>query len=237
MRRAGMTIREVAESWVQEMNAFPNDMIEKLMSDDIDSWHEVTAPSICDRVYVYELPESCENHCGEIKNYLAEADMYLINLDDGTTVEVGADDSEVERDSNIPMWGTMWSFGDSADDYWLEEMGGIALMSSCGFRIYESDDFGYFFGIDGAGYDFYEMHWVPLYKARCLQWHDPMTESGSFVMKEWRKAELYKKLLGYLSEINSDKGELVSALKKIGFSDQEIAFEGLEVIGDDNASV
>ena len=31
--------------------------------------------------------------------------------------------------------------------------------------------FGYFFGIDGAGYSFYEEHWIPLYKARGLQWH------------------------------------------------------------------
>ena len=32
--------------------------------------------------------------------------------------------------------------------------------------------FGYIFGIDGAGYDFYEDHWIPLYKERGIQWHD-----------------------------------------------------------------
>jgi hypothetical protein len=70
----------------------------------------------------------------------------------------------------------MWSFGDSADDYWLSDMDGIAIMSRCGFRIYESEEFGYFFGIDGAGYSFYDEHWVPLYRARDLHWHDPATE-------------------------------------------------------------
>ena len=30
--------------------------------------------------------------------------------------------------------------------------------------------------IDGAGYDFYESHWIPLYKARGLQWHETETE-------------------------------------------------------------
>lgn len=35
-------------------------------------------------------------------------------------------------------------------------------MSQCGFRIFRSEEFGYFFGIDGAGYDFYEAHWIPL---------------------------------------------------------------------------
>ena len=49
-------------------------------------------------------------------------------------------------------------------------------MSECGFRIFESEEFGYFFGIDGAGYDFYEQHWLPLYKARGLKWHDPKTD-------------------------------------------------------------
>ena len=69
------------------------------------------------------------------------------------------------------MWETMWSFGDSADNYWLEELGGLEIMADCGFRIYKSEEFGYFFGIDGAGYSFYEKHWIPLYKARGFQWH------------------------------------------------------------------
>lgn len=244
MRGSGMTIREAAESWVREMNAFPYDMIEKLMSADIDSWHEVTTPSVGDRVWAYGYGS------GTIAKVKVTEDgvMYEIDLDEsllkpvyGDELEAGKrieqidaseDGIEVERDSSLPMWGTLWQFGDSADDYWLEEMGGIDLMSRCGFRVYESDDFGYFFGIDGAGYDFYEAHWVPLYKARGLHWHDPMTESGSFVMKEWRKANLYDGLLGFLSETISDKSELVNVLKRIGFSNQEIAFEGLEVIGD-----
>lgn len=44
-------------------------------------------------------------------------------------------------------------------------------MADCGFRIYEQEDLGYVFGIDGAGYDFYSEHWIPLYKARGLHWH------------------------------------------------------------------
>ena len=78
-----------------------------------------------------------------------------------------------DEDANyLPMWGTMWSFGDSADDSWLEEEDGLELMAKCGFRIYEQEDFGYLFGIDGAGYSFMEAHWIPLYKARGLRWHE-----------------------------------------------------------------
>ena len=179
MIRSGMTIREAAEEWVHGFNAYPYGMIEKLMINDMDEWREVTTPSRGDRVYVYELPEEDSDHCGEIENYLAEADVFLINLDDGTAIEVSSDDFDVERDSTLPMWGTIWSFGDSADDYWLEELDGIRIMSECGLRVFESDEFGYFFGVDGAGYDFYESHWIPLYGKRGLQWHDKSIEEAS----------------------------------------------------------
>ena len=70
--------------------------------------------------------------------------------------EVTSSETEVDYYEQLPMWDTMWSFGDNVDNYWLEEKEGIALMSQCGFRIFRSEKFGYFFGIDGAGYDFYE---------------------------------------------------------------------------------
>jgi len=76
-----------------------------------------------------------------------------------------------EYDSFLPMWGTMWSFGDSADRWWIEQEENLQKMADCGFRIYEQEDYGYIFGIDGMGYDFYEAHWIPLYKACGLQWH------------------------------------------------------------------
>ena len=75
-----------------------------------------------------------------------------------------------EYDDFLPMWGTMWTFGESLDEDWARE--NIQIMQDCGFRVYENDDFGIIFGIDGAGYNFYESHWIPLYKARGLKWHD-----------------------------------------------------------------
>lgn len=95
--------------------------------------------------------------------------------------EVTSSKMEDEYYDLLPMWGTMWSFGDSLDNYWLEEKNGIKLMSKCGFRIFKSEEFGYFFGIDGAGYDFYEAHWIPLYNKRGLKWHDPETDNKAIV--------------------------------------------------------
>ena len=100
----------------------------------------------------------------------------LWNAEPDDWQEVTNSDNEDENYDQLPMWGTMWSFGDSLDNYWLEEKDGIIRMSQCGFRIFESEEFGYFFGIDGAGYDFYESHWIPLYNERGLKWHDTRTD-------------------------------------------------------------
>ena len=162
-----MNIKEATREWIREMNGIQQEMIASLMKYDIDSWHEVTKPTIGDRVYCYDYSES-----GEIAAYNEETEIYTISLDTGKQAQVEETDMEVNRDTWLPMWGTMWSFGDSADDWWLEEDEGIRVMSECGFRIYEHEEFGYFFGIDGCGYDFYEVHWIPLYKKRGLKWHD-----------------------------------------------------------------
>ena len=184
MLKEGMTIREATIEWVKEFNAFPQDMIKKLMQVDELSWNEVTEPSKGDRVYVYGFPNTDINgneitnssNMGEITAYNEDEEQFIIELDTGEKIVCYKDEFEVMYDSILPMWGYLWQFGDSCDDWWLENKDGIKIMSECGFRIYEHEEWGYFFGIDGAGYDFYGAHWIPLYKARGMQWHDPETE-------------------------------------------------------------
>lgn len=93
------------------------------------------------------------------------------NFEDITPYE--PDDEEdyppCDWDYGLPMWGTMFSFKDPFDVDWLRD--NLDKMKECGFTVFDSD-YGYFFGIDGAGYDFYEAHWLPLYDARGLHWHD-----------------------------------------------------------------
>ena len=165
-----MNIKEATESWVQSFNAFSQDMIFKLMQNYLDEWQEVTTPLIGDNVHIYDL---CAN--GEIvKSYLKD-DEYIFDIelfDSKLICSLPRHAFEVMYDFPLPMCSTMWSFSDSADNQWLEVSDGIAVMSNCGFRIFENVDFGYFFGIDGIGYDYYEAHWIPLYKARGLLWHD-----------------------------------------------------------------
>lgn len=161
------TIREATENWVREFDRVPMGVVEKLCGDDFDGINEITPPSMYDRVNIWR-----ENESGEIIGHNKRG--YLVELDSGEKHYYDESDLEVERDGFLPMWGTMWAFSDTCDNDWLSgEFGddGLQLMADCGFRIYEQEDYGYIFGIDGAGYDFYEQHWIPLYKARGLKWH------------------------------------------------------------------
>ena len=160
-------IVECARRFVSELNFYPASMIETLMKADPNSWHEVSVPATGNRVFVFE-----SNCCGIIEQYNEDDETYTVVTDDGNeTLVLNSDEFEVDSYSMLPMWGTLWSFSDSADNWWLEEDDGIRKMCECGFRVYEHEEWGYFFGIDGCGYDFYEAHWIPLYLKRDLHWH------------------------------------------------------------------
>lgn len=129
MLRKIITKSDAAHEWVREFNAIDRGIIEKLMSIDIDDWQEVTTPRVCDRVYCFD-----SETYGEVVDI--DNNDYTINLDDGTEITLSISDFEVERYDLLPMWGTMWSFGDGLDDEWLSDYDGIKLMSECGFRIF-----------------------------------------------------------------------------------------------------
>ena len=67
-------------------------------------------------------------------------------------------------------WGWLFHPDDSIDEKWIED--NIKEVEKCGFLVYTSEETGILLGIDGAGYCFYDQHWIPLYKARGLQWHE-----------------------------------------------------------------
>lgn len=172
MSKEGVTIRDAARRWVESMSHIPYGICEKLLElGGPDAMNEITPPSVNDRVYLYS-----SDKYGMIVSHTLGSNWYTVETDDDETLELEEEDFEVQRDGFLPMWGTLWAFGDGIDNWWLEECGGLQFMADCGFRIYEQEDYEYIFGIDGAGYDFYESHWIPLYRARGLHWHDPETE-------------------------------------------------------------
>ena len=167
------TIRKAAEAWVNSFNEIPESVANKLLQINSSDLYEITPPANRNRVTLVSGEHAWES--GEIVATYNDGEMhYIVELDDGLELVVAADEIEVDRDSFFPMWSTLWAFGENIDNEWLngEYLGShLQEMANCGFRIYESEDYGYIFGIDGAGYDFYDEHWIPLYKARGLRWH------------------------------------------------------------------
>ncbi len=81
-------------------------------------------------------------------------------------------DGSANNENKFPAWNSLWAFSDYSDQTWAESNEGLNAIFKCGFRIYESVDFGIVLGIDEPGYDFYESHWIPLFGERELHRHE-----------------------------------------------------------------
>lgn len=144
------TILEATKQWMGEWNAIPQSLIEKAYPMGEESG-----------LNVLSTRKECTN-CGGTEFKKDEDDDLICT----SCEEV---DSAVNQ-YGLPMWGTMWTFDTNLDDEWITS--NLETVSDLGIWVYESEELGVLIGIDGAGYDFYESHWIPLYKARGLQWHD-----------------------------------------------------------------
>lgn len=152
-------LREKVENWVRCFDAIPQQLIIKAyFENNSGEFVEITPPRVGDKVY-YE--PNCRN--GEIigKN---DYDDFVVGLDNGEVVEAIESKLEVCRYEVLPMYGTMWWVNNYSLLNWISDTENLQKMAECGFRVYESEE-GIFFGIDGCGYDFYDYHWIPLYKA------------------------------------------------------------------------
>ena len=151
-----MSLKDAVNKWVEEMNTIPQSLIEKAYGGDrIDGIYELTPTS-----WIEFHDDGTRVPEDEIDEFIEDNPEYQEKYDD-------MDYSTYYADSFLPMWGWMW-MPHKMDEDWIRE--NINLMDELGFRVYEIEE-GLIFGIDGAGYDFYEAHWTPFYKARGLQWH------------------------------------------------------------------
>jgi hypothetical protein len=163
-----LSLKDAVRQWVGEFNAIPQSLIEKAYNfDEIYEMELTPMPKKyeCDTCQEEFDKDFFENDANE-NEY---GDKLCPTCDDTDAYIVEEDDHE-NHEFGLPMWGTMWSFGNSLDDVWAK--GNLDILAECGFKVYESDEIGVFIGINGAGYDFYESHWTPLYKARGLRWHN-----------------------------------------------------------------
>ncbi|MCY8119586.1 hypothetical protein MOC55_11920 [Bacillus spizizenii] len=143
-----LTLDQAVKKWVWEFNAIPLQLIEKAYPNFVDEVEILTTNKVC-------------GHC--------ESEDIVKNEDGELYCQHCNNDDDIFDKYDLPMWGTVWTFGDSLDSDWIRN--NLDVVADCGIWVYESEELGIFFGIDGAGYDFYEQHWKPLYKARGLKWH------------------------------------------------------------------
>lgn len=168
----GLNIRQATERWVGQMDAIPNGLLDKAYYSngfpEEDQIEELTPKKM---VYICsecreEFDEEYYNQ-DDIRNEDDEPECS--NEDCDGIIEHEEDEDENREHGLLPMWGWLWS-PENIDQEWIKD--NLQKVSDCGFRIYDTEDCGILLGIDGAGYDFYEDHWIPLYKARGLKWHD-----------------------------------------------------------------
>lgn len=138
----------------------PQSVVKKLLGLGLGDITDITPPAIGDRVYVFG---SKNDEDGEIVGISEDRETYEVKLYRvGEVIKLEDGDFTVVRDSYLPMCG-MWAFRYSSDNDIYFGGKDLEKFSDCGFRIYTSEDYGFIIGIDGAGYDFYERHWYPLY--------------------------------------------------------------------------
>lgn len=138
-----------------------------------------------------------------------------VDFDDEVIVAVPEDDIEGERIEigldelccldGTPMWSTLWALNGEPD------YSEIAMYNECGISVYrtESDDF--FIGINGCGYDFYEAHWLPLYRKMGICWHT--TEERWMAELKSRVSSYVEASTGIPSEMSwSERSELLSKI-------------------------
>jgi hypothetical protein len=166
-------MRAAAESWIDQFDRVPASVIEKMAQSDeamtyydSDSLRLVASPRIectgCDATYegertlkeLHELDQAGRGEACPFCEHNAGDDWMR-----GCPVNA------------FPCaWGTLFTPRDRLDCEWvLEHAQAVARL---GFFVFESEDFGCLLGIDGAGFDFYDTFWIPLYRMRGLQWHE-----------------------------------------------------------------
>ena len=75
----------------------------------------------------------------------------------------------------IPAWATVFVPKEWIDAEWIKRHA-KEIYEKTGFIVYDTDELGVYLGVNGAGYDFFDAHWIKLYRLRGLKWHETLPE-------------------------------------------------------------
>ena len=165
------TLRQAAESWVAGFSQVPASVIEKMAKvDDAMYWYDSDSLRLAASPYIT---------CGYCQSAY-EGALSLEQLEDECAADhgvpclrcrenLGDDWRHGEPLNAFPSgWSTLFA-PDPIDARWI--LGHAEQVAALGLFVFESEDWGCLLGIDGAGFDFYDAYWIPLYELRGLQWH------------------------------------------------------------------
>lgn len=216
---------QAIERYVEGLNAIPTEMIMMVFEADIESWTEVTRASVGENVEFANGYDIDGNLIDCYNGILDEICQDYCKVDcDGTKIIMDADNVLPIFDEIFPAHGTMWTFSGPEDDmledsqqYGKDSL--IQKLSDAGFRIYYHMKWGWFIGIDGGGYDFYQEHWHKLYDAFGIHWHeerysvtetsDAFPPGSDFAIYDNEEECLYKKEDGSIPTFE-DEGTAVA---------------------------
>lgn len=170
------TIREATEEWICKWDFIQSRLIQDAIREKEWVWHELTPLKVGNPVYFSNgtnLKGETYDGYGEIEKINEEKVIIRISDTDDKVV-ADKDSVEVEGRNWFPIWDILFHPKERSEEEWINE--NLQKVADCGFRIFEHEDYGIYLGIDGAYYDFYEEHWIPLYKAKGMQWHDEKME-------------------------------------------------------------
>lgn len=99
-----------------------------------------------------------------------------LNKDMFSCYKLVDDDESVEDfggyyDIGEPMWSYWFQPKDPVDAWKIQEMSDEVAGLGFVLIIDDEDQSVWGLGIDGAGFDFYESYWIPLYDLFGLKWH------------------------------------------------------------------
>jgi len=147
--RVDERIKKACKEWVGDWSFIPSALLEKAYTlDDI----EIVAPSFENYKKRYISEGYCDGNCDYCR-YESCREAYIKDV------------------PKIPMWSYVFAPKEEIDQKWLKECAEI-ITDWCSVIVYYTPEIGYYIGINGAGYDFYDAHWIPLYVLRGLKWHE-----------------------------------------------------------------
>ena len=129
----------------------------------------------------YETVEDCARLWIQSDFINADSDWFKTNECVGITYEGIMDyEDAYEEDeegsfgyTHEPIWNTWFIPKETLDVDWIDDnQEEIAKLGFTIIRISHERFEEIALGIDGVGYDFYEAHWIPLYKLRGFTWHE-----------------------------------------------------------------